>query len=237
MKLSAPVYHLKRKARRLSRERSIALHDALDRIAAEEGYGAWSLLAARHAQSSPASRIFPLIAPGDLLLIAARPGHGKTLMAIELAIQAMKAGRASYFFTLDYTEKDVVGAFRSLNEDPARYDGTFMLDCSDHIDSTHIIQTLNKAPAGTYVGIDYLQLLDQRRDSPPLSAQIAQLSAFANERKLSLAFVSQIDRRYDPSRASYPGIADIRLPNPVDLSMFRKTCFLQDGEVHFQIHA
>src|SRR5579862_7868029 len=38
MKLSAPIYHLKRKARLLSREKKIPLHEALDRIAIEEGF-------------------------------------------------------------------------------------------------------------------------------------------------------------------------------------------------------
>lgn len=38
MKLSAPIYHLKRKAKRLSREAGIPLHDALDRVAATEGF-------------------------------------------------------------------------------------------------------------------------------------------------------------------------------------------------------
>lgn len=33
MKLSAPIYHLKRKAKQLAREHSVPLHGALDRIA------------------------------------------------------------------------------------------------------------------------------------------------------------------------------------------------------------
>ena len=46
MKLSAPIYQLKRNAKRLSREEKIPLHEALDRVAAQEGFGGWSLLAA-----------------------------------------------------------------------------------------------------------------------------------------------------------------------------------------------
>ena len=44
MRLSAPVYQLKRKARLLSRTDNIPLHEALDRIAVREGFAAWSLL-------------------------------------------------------------------------------------------------------------------------------------------------------------------------------------------------
>jgi hypothetical protein len=36
MKLSAPIYHLKRQARILSRDENIPLHEALDRLAARE---------------------------------------------------------------------------------------------------------------------------------------------------------------------------------------------------------
>ena len=64
MKLSAPIYHLKRKAKRLSRDEGIPLHDALDRIAATEGFSAWSMLAAKAAAATPANRAIPAIPAG-----------------------------------------------------------------------------------------------------------------------------------------------------------------------------
>src|SRR5690606_14490410 len=91
MKLSAPIYHLKRKARLLSREENIPLHEALDRIALQEGYSSWSLLAARLSASKPARKLFAQLKPGDLMLVGARPGHGKALMSLELAVVAMKS--------------------------------------------------------------------------------------------------------------------------------------------------
>src|SRR5262249_47789338 len=92
MRLSAPIYQLRRKARLLSREARIPLHEALDRIAAQEGCSGWSLLAARVSSAAPASKLFARLSPGDLLLVAARPGHGKTLMSLELAVETMKSG-------------------------------------------------------------------------------------------------------------------------------------------------
>ncbi|TIS82187.1 MAG: DNA helicase, partial [Mesorhizobium sp.] len=41
MRLSAPVYHLKRQARLLSRKEDVPLHEALDRMAFKEGFGSW----------------------------------------------------------------------------------------------------------------------------------------------------------------------------------------------------
>ena len=114
MKLSAPIYHLKRKAKRLSREEGVPLHDALDRIAATEGFSAWSMLAAKAAAMTPAIRLFPQFRPGDLVLVGARPGQGKTLMSLELAVEAMKSGHRAAFFSLEYTEKDVLDRLRAI---------------------------------------------------------------------------------------------------------------------------
>ena len=91
MKLSAPLYHLKRKAKLLSRAENIPLHEALDRVARQEGFGGWSLLAAKATATAPAEKLFARLAPGDLVLVGARPGQGKTLMSLELAVQAMKS--------------------------------------------------------------------------------------------------------------------------------------------------
>ena len=85
---------------------------------------------------------------------------------------------------------------------------------------------LASAPPNTLVVIDYLQLLDQKRENPDLMHQVQQLRSFARERQLIILCLSQIDRRYDSTNRSCPGIDDVRLPNPLDLSLFDKTCFL-----------
>jgi hypothetical protein len=233
MKLSAPVYRLKRKAKLASRALKIPLHEALERVAAEEGYASWSLLIARRSASAPAGKLYPYLAGGDLLLLAARPGHGKTLMSLELAIEAMKSGHRSVFFTLDYVERDVLGQFSSLGVDPAQFADRFEFDASDLISADYIMRRLAAAPRDTFVVVDYLQLLDQRRENPDLMLQVCALRSFARERGLVMVFLSQIDRSYDPVNKPCPDIADVRLPNPLDLALFDKTCFLNDGEVRF----
>ena len=234
MKLSAPVYRLKRQARLLSRQQSIPLHAALDRVATGEGFASWSLLSARLSATSPAARLFPRLVPGDLVLVGARPGHGKTLLGLGLAVEAMKSGNRGVFFTLEYTERDVAGRFRAMGIDMAPFDGLFEFDSSDAISAGYIADRLADAPKGTLAVIDYLQLLDQRRENPDLMAQVRSLKVFARERGLILVFISQVDRSYDPSSKPCPDIADIRLPNPLDLQLFSKTCFLHEGELRFR---
>jgi replicative DNA helicase len=234
MKLSAPIYHLKRKAKLLSREENIPLHEALDRIAAQEGFGGWSLLAAKVSATAPAGKLFARLAPGDLVLVGARPGQGKTLMSLELAVEAMKSGHRGVLFSLEYTEKDVLDRFRAIGVDPANFNGLFEFDCSDAISADYIVKRLAAAPPGTLVVIDYLQLLDQKRENPELMVQVRKLESFARDRGLILVFISQINRSYDPLTKPCPSLEDVRLPNPLDLKLFSKTCFLNNGEVQFR---
>jgi replicative DNA helicase len=237
MKLSAPVYRLKRKAKLLSREESIPLHDALDRVAAQEGFTGWSLLASMLSEAAPARKLFGRLTPGDLVLVGARPGQGKTLLCLELAVEAMRAGNRAAFFTLEYTEKDLLDRFRDIEVHAAKFNGQFQLDCSDAVSAGYIMEALVGAPPGTFVVIDYLQLLDQKRENPELSVQIRALKSFAQDRGMIIACISQIDRSYDPATKPCPDTSDVRLPNPLDLKLFNKTCFLHGGEVRFTSHS
>jgi hypothetical protein len=232
MKLSVPVYSLKRLAKDLSREKKIPLHAALNRIAQEEGFASWSLLAARLSAQSPAHELRSRLAPGDLVLLGARPNHGKTLMGLELAIHAVQSGGHAWFFSLEWNMGDLLGGLRTLGEDPSAIGERFGFDNSNAICAAHIIDRLAAAASGTVVVIDYLQLLDQKRENPELAVQVRSLKAFARERGLILVFISQIDRSYDPVAKPLPGLADVRLPNPLDLSLFDWTCFLNNGAIH-----
>jgi replicative DNA helicase len=234
MRLSVPIYRLKRKAKLLSRDAHIPLHEALNRIAAQEGFDSWSLLAAKASATAPAKRIFSQLTFGDLVLLGARPGQGKTLMSLKLAVEAMKSGNRGVLFTLEYTDKDVLSCFRAIGAEPAHFDRVFELDNSDDISADYIVKRLADAPRGTLVIVDYLQLLDQKRKNPELMDQVRTLQSFARERGLIFVFISQIDRSYDPSTKPCPDLEDVRLPNPLDLSLFTKTCFLNEGEVQFR---
>jgi replicative DNA helicase len=237
MHLSAPIHQLKRKARLLSRAERIPLHAALDRIAGDEGYRSWSLLAAKQPGMTSVRALWPLLEPGDLVLIAGRPGQGKTLASLALLAEAMRSGRRGVFLTLEYTPADVLSRLRAIKIEPGEFTGLFDCDCSDAISADYIVARLAEAPRGTVAVIDYLQLLDQRRETPELALQVRTLKAFARERGLILVFISQIDRAYEGSGKPFPEIADVRLPNPLDLTLFDKACFVNRGEARFRAAA
>ena len=227
MRLSAPIHRLKRAARDHARASSIPLHAALDHVAAGEGHASWSLLAARQAEAAdnPVSLIRTL-EPGEMILIAARPLQGKTMFALRLALSAIAEGREAHFFSLDYTTRDVAARLSAMPADLVRHASRLRLDCSDLISADYIIGRLGAAQRGAFLVVDYLQLLDQKRANPPLQEQVEAFDAFARGQGHIIAFVCQIDRSFEPGIDALPGLADIRLPNPLDLSAFRRAIFL-----------
>ena len=227
MRLSAPIHRLKRAARDHARAEAVPLHAALDHVAASEGYASWSLLAAQQAESAiePAALI-RILAPGEMVLIAARPLQGKTMFALRLALAAIAQGREAHFFSLDYTTRDVAARLSAMPADLVRHAPRLHLDCSDLISADHIIGRLGATQRGAFLAVDYLQLLDQRRANPPLQEQVEALDAFARSQDHIIAFVCQIDRRFDSEVDALPGLADIRLPNPLDLCVFSRAVFL-----------
>ncbi len=229
MRLSAPIFRLKRRARLLARDEKIALHEALDRIAREEGYAGWSLLAAAAAADGPSKAMLSRLVEGDLLLLGARPGHGKTLLGLQLLLDAVREGRRAVFFTLEYSEREARERLRAADPGAGRLGDRLEIVTSDDISADYVIGYLAGAPRGTVAVIDYLQILDQQRSKPPLSDQVRALRTFARDTGCVLGFISQIDRAFDPERKPLPDIGDIRLPNFVDPGLFTKVCFLHDG--------
>ncbi|MEL7690387.1 DNA helicase [Citromicrobium bathyomarinum] len=230
MRLSQPIYQLKRRAKLLAREAGIPLHAAQDRIAQGEGYDTWSLLSAKRAEASRPASILPELADGDLALIAARPRQGKTRIGLQLLVDAVRAGRRAVFFTLEFTEAQTLALLAEMGAG----DDLPEIVATDHIDAASIGEHLAGAAPGSVAVIDYLQVLDQRRETPVLADQLASLRDFARTSGAILAFISQVDRAYEPAVAQLPGLANLRMPNPVPLDLFAKACFTHAGETQVQ---
>ncbi|MGU3401523.1 DNA helicase [Brucellaceae bacterium D45D] len=235
MKLSAPIYQLKRQAKRLSRDEHLPLHAALNQFAKREGFENWSLLSFRAGeQAISVSELHRKLEPGDLILVGARPGHGKTLLSLNLLIEAMRQGKRGLFFSLEYSLKDIAARFKLLNVEMEHYKGLFSFDSSDDICADYIIEKLMFQPRGSFAVVDYLQILDQKRDKPELMLQINALKNFASRNAMTILCISQIDRAYDGDTKSCPDLIDVRLPNPLDLTLFNKACFLHNGEIRLR---
>jgi len=238
MKLSAPIYVLKSRAKALKKSKSLSMVRALDNIAQEEGYSSWSLLQSKNASFIPTSdaEILAYLNPGDLMLLGARPGMGKTRFAFDLLVQALEEERKCYFFSLEYVKEDIdkqLNRFSSEKKlDAALSSGLIKFDFSDEISAAHIIeQSSNEALDDGLIIVDYLQLLDQKRSKPVLQTQIEALKNYAEETGVIIVFLSQIDRAFRGGEV-LPSEEDIRMPNDIDLGLFNKIMVMnQDKKV------
>lgn len=185
----------------------------------------------RKSKMKDAGALLAQLSSGDLVILGARPGQGKTQLSLALTAEAMKSGRQGVFFTLEYSAKEVFNLFKSIGENAADFHDKFQFDTSDNINADYIMAKLSTVPKGTVVVIDYLQLLDQKRENPELMQQVRALKSFANERGIIMVFLSQINRSYDSKAKAFPSLADIRLPNPLDTKLFNKAWFLNAGQL------
>lgn len=234
MKLSAPIFQLKRRAKLMARNNKVPLNEALDQIARDEGFARWSLLSSKMSSGPLSQTILSRLGNGDLLLLAGRPGHGKTTLGLRLLIDAARAGRTAFFFSLEFTEQEARRHLRSLEGDADGGANKVRIVTSDEISADYITRHLSGSEPGTVAVIDYLQVLDQNRSKPVLSEQVQTLGDFAQRTGIALGFISQIDRSFDLASKRLPDIRDIRLPNFVDLGLFNKACFLHGGEAQLQ---
>jgi hypothetical protein len=224
--LSVPVFRLKREARRISRAEKVPLAQALDRVARAEGFRTWGHLAA--SLSQPDARwLFERLRPGELVVLAARPGHGKTMLGLALAAEAARAGRDAGVFSLVETEAQLASWLEELGARRV----PVLLDASDSISTAYLRRQLAHARRGSLVVVDYLQVLDQDRRQPPLSEQLAELHDFAARTGLIVVLLGQIDRRFDAAERDLPCRTDLRLPNPADVSLVSRWVFLHEGRL------
>jgi replicative DNA helicase len=157
---------------------------------------------------------------GDLVLVAARPRAGKTVFASGLLAQAQQKKRPKgHLFTLVESEHDARKRFDAKD--------LCWIDCADDISADYIIASMqNSVEPGSLIVVDYLQMLDEKRTNPPLQEQISALQVFAKTTGCIIVFLCQLDRQIGERLDQRPTIADVRLPNPLDLKFFNKILFL-----------
>jgi len=194
----------------------LSMTDALNQIAIREGFSSWSLLQSRSDQILPSrySELLDFFNDGDLVVIASRPGMGKTSFTMGLFVQAAKqASSKSFYFTLSETHKDLARRIGAYDQLMGENKDQFELNYSNDICAEYIISvTKGQVGSGGLIVIDYLQLLDEKRVNPPIQTQIEKLKTYAKEKRCTIVFLSQIDRSLENMVSKRPGIDDIRLP-------------------------
>jgi replicative DNA helicase len=230
MQLSAPIHVLKSKAKKLKKEQGLSLNEALNQIAKGEGFNSWSLLQSKSEELLPNSikELLEFYRPGDLVLLGARPGKGKTNFSISQLVMSVnrKKGKC-FYFSLAEIHKDIAGRIASYDESIGGDNPYLSLDYSNEICAEYIVKTTrDHVEAGSLIVVDYLQQLDEKRTHPDLQTQLEQLHLFAKESGAIIIFLSQLDRTLEQHHDQKPGKEHIRMPNPFDLKLFNKVVLL-----------
>lgn len=239
MKLSAPIYQLKSRAKALRKSCSCTLSKALDQVAQQEGFSSWSLLQSKTKDLLPKryEDILDYFNEGDLVLLGARPMVGKTSFATGLFVKSvLRQLQKNYYYSLAEIGSDVVGrmkAYASFIEDSGNM---YEIDCTDEICADYIIgKTTGQIGPGSLVVIDYLQLLDERRVTPPIQEQVQKLKSYAQKQGCIIIFIAQINRKVEYRADRKPSADDVRLPNPLDLKLFNKMLFLSKDDAEIEV--
>ena len=210
---------------------NVSHYKALNQIALQHGYKNWGLLIRHHAEISSSFLNVVDLKRGGLVMVAGRPGNGKTVLSLKLIYSMVKIGWRAVFLSLEYTIHDLVETFARNVIALKNANGSFVFDDNDAISSDYIIETYGSRFGNCVFVVDYLQLLDQDRSKPTLQDQIVALKRFAETNDVVIIFLSQIDRKFELSEKALPEQSDIRLPNPLDTGLFDQIYYAKDGEL------
>lgn len=174
---------------------------------------------------------------GDLIIIAGRPGMGKTAFALSLCIKAAKGGKRGLFITLEMSEEQLLTrvlsqesgfAYRQIanhqiHDSRKEYFEMCLNDVAnmklDIIDKPSMtvseLRGLVKADKPDFVVLDYLQLLTPENGRINRSEQVAQqsrtLKLIAKENRIPVIALSQL-KREEPGLKSWsrPKLSDLK---------------------------
>ncbi len=193
---------------------------------------------------------------GDLLILAARPSMGKTALALNIALNASKAGHAVGIFSLEMaSEQLVLRMLSSQSQVPNTRIRNAMVTSDEWMELTNTAAYLSeskifiddtpglnimelrakarKLKAKSNVEllvIDYLQLLNSshrhENRTQEISAISRSLKALAKELKIPVLALSQLSRSLESRMDKRPMLSDLRESGAIE----------QDGDVIFFIY-
>ena len=204
MKLSAPIHHLKRQARRLSREGKIPCTRRLTGLPPGRASTAGACLRLNCRRRRPPENCLPDWPPATSCWsehVPGRqdpdePGTGRRGHAVGSA-----AASSSHWST---PERDMLDRFRAIGVDRQDSRDLFAFDCSDAISAGYVIRKhwRRRAARNSWSSSTTCNCSTRARKPGTHRSRSAALKAFARDSGLILVFISQIDRSYDPVEES-----------------------------------
>ncbi len=178
--------------------------------------------------------------PGELIIIAGRPGMGKTALCMDMARKAAKAGTPTAIYSLEMTTDSIVKRMlcaeagidsRKLDQGKASsYERNLMtryisdlcswpifIDDESKLDIQTLRAKLRRAVKEKKIGlavVDYIQLMDAKTRTENRQQEITLISrglkSIAKELQIPLIVASQLSRATESRDKSKPRLSDLR---------------------------
>ena len=180
---------------------------------------------------------------GSLTLIAARPGMGKTSLALQLAGNIAAVGKSVCFYSLEMSKDSLI---RILEKQSGSIHGYKTLHIDDHANAdvpyiTGKIHSLAKCDA---VFVDYLQLMARRPTPKTMTEIMSAMKDLACNENIPVILTSQLLKRdpfpncFDEDQVFGPKLSDLlrsgALTQDPDVIIFpfRESYYVEESELH-----
>jgi len=178
--------------------------------------------------------------PGELIIVAGRPGMGKSSLARDIALSVGKESTV-LFFSLDSTSEDEVEDLLLVNLAKVNYDGicrdgltdkvlpqlkkaraqllSYNIIIDDNSRTTpnsirQILKSLNKEETVSCVIVDYIQLMSLGKRVGNRQEEVSdisrELAAIAKENSVPVVALSQLNRQLEYRESTRPRLSDLR---------------------------
>ena len=174
--------------------------------------------------------------PGELTVVAARPGQGKTSLALQMAAHAAESGRVVYFASLEMGRNELalkrlcavagVSSMRVRTGDINAYERSRIMQAAQSVavDNFHLhdwaairpfdIQRAARRVGAEIIFVDYLQIVTAPDATKKRYEQVGdisrQLKIIAREMNIPVVACCQIGRQAEQGKESRPMLSQLR---------------------------
>lgn len=201
--------------------------------------------------------------PGELIILAARPGVGKTVLALQLAANAIDMGRGCMFFSLEMQTNELISRLAACQTGVSHHAiktgdlssrqwihlGDFVTSTQEkplfisdkpdqHISAIRAQARSQKNRTGLdLVIVDYLQLAhgDGESDTVRVSAVSRGLKALAKELDCPVVALSQFSRAVEQRADGRPRLSDLRSSGQIEQDADLVMFLHRAGERHTEL--
>ena len=234
MKLSSPIFVLKRRARQISRETDLLLSQALNLVAKQEGYRSWGSLAAKYASTRTGVDVLARFEPGDFILMECRPNPTSRSQKLQFLTGMIDLKAKAWVFSSTNDHAEIKSQIQHFGQSSSADASNLNVLNIDALDADKIVETLGPKVRGGVILIEDLNELTPKLPPQGVNAQLEVLRSYA-QRTLSVVILSasfeiphEKNKQFNQPKAFQGAIGEL------DREMFTAYCVLSGGKIYFE---